>query len=49
MHYQGKHFSLLFNFDHGNFKYKSDGAIEVKKLSLETCAVESLGYDLLMH
>lgn len=29
MHYQGKNFSLLFNFDHGNFEYKSDGAIEV--------------------
>lgn len=29
MHYQGENFSLLFNFDHGNFKYKSDGAIEV--------------------
>ena len=29
MHYQGKNFSLSFNFDHGNFKYKSDGAIEV--------------------
>lgn len=28
MQHQEKIFSLLFNFDHGTFKYKSDGAIE---------------------